>query len=328
MSKIDKSLEEYKNWCESLGILCADDLSRSIKNGEINTVINLTEIWHEHCISNIAEEIKENIKNKKIIMVAGPSSSGKTSFSARLKLHLKVMGINAKTISLDDYYYDKSNTPLEELDYLTFDYADSLDYNLFGENMKALLEGKTVSLPIFDFATRRQISGKKNMRLCDNEVVIVEGIHALNDIVTSKIGVGNLFKVYCTALTCLKRNNGDKISSRATRLLRRLIRDCYFRSSTADFTFKMWDDVENAAKVNIYPFTDSADVVFNSSVLYEFCVYKKHIAKFMADGLVDEKYKDFKENINSLLGDFCTIDDSLIPRMCFVREFIGGSSLF
>ena len=328
MSKIDKSLEEYKNWCSSLGILCADDINRASAQGEINNIINLSEIWHEHCISNIAETIKENIGSKKIIMIAGPSSSGKTSFSHRLMLHLKVLGINAKTISLDDYYYDKSDTPLEELDYLTFDYADSLDYNLFGENMKTLLSGAEASLPIFDFATRRQIIGKKNMRLNDNEVIIVEGLHALNDVVTSRVGGGNLYKIYCTALTCLKRNDGSKISPRSARLLRRLIRDCYFRSSNANFTFQMWDDVEKAAEVNIYPFTDSADVVFNSSVLYEFCVYKKHAAKFMSDGQVSEKYKNFTDSINSLLSDFSPLDDSFVPRMCFVREFIGGSSLF
>ena len=121
MSKIDISLSEYKNWCSSIGILCADDLNSAIKNGKINQIINLCEIWHEHNISNIAEMVKNNIDSKKIIMIAGPSSSGKTSFSHRLNLHLKVLGINSKTISLDDYYYDKSNTPLEELDYLTFD---------------------------------------------------------------------------------------------------------------------------------------------------------------------------------------------------------------
>ena len=328
MSKIDISLSEYKNWCSSIGILCADDLNSAIKNGKINQIINLCEIWHEHNISNIAEMVKNNIDSKKIIMIAGPSSSGKTSFSHRLNLHLKVLGINSKTISLDDYYYDKSNIPLEELDYLTFDYADSLDYNLFGENMKTLLSGKKASLPIFDFATRRRIMGEKEMQLGDNEVIIVEGLHALNDVVTSKVGSGNLFKIYCTALTCLKQNNGDKISSRTTRLLRRLIRDCYFRSSSANFTFQMWDDVEKAAEVNIYPFTDSADVVFNSSVLYEFCVYKNHIPKFIKNGLVDEKYKNFTDKINNLLSDFCTLDDSYVPRMCFIREFIGKSSLF
>lgn len=325
---IGSKIEDYKKWCSSIGIECANDLNNAIKDGRINEIINLSEIWHEHNISNIAELILSHIDTKKIIMVAGPSSSGKTSFSHRLKLHLKVLGINAKTISLDDYYYDKSNVPLEELDFVSFDYASSLDYNLFGENMKSLLEGKETYLPIFDFPTRKQIMNGKKMQLKDNEVVIVEGLHALHDVVTSKVGSDNLYKVYCTALTCIKKNNGDKISSRKTRLFRRLIRDCYFRNSSANFTFKMWDNVEKAAEENIYPFTDSADIVFNSSVLYEFCIYKKHLDKFLKDDLVDEKYIDFANDMKELANQFCPLDDSYAPRMCFIREFIGGSSLF
>ncbi len=329
MSKvIDKSIEVYKKWCAELGIYTAKDINRAVQTGGIVELINLCEIWHEQNISNIAALIAGHIGKKQLVLIAGPSSSGKTSFANRLKLHLKVLGIRSKTLSMDDYFYDKSDVDPKDLDYTSFDYIEAMDYVLFNQHVAAILEGETVSTPRFDFPTRRQIPNAKEISLESDEALIVEGIHALNEKISDRVDDARKYKIYCTALTSISRDDGERISSRDTRLIRRLIRDCYFRNSSPDLTFRMWQDVEKAAQVNIYPYTDSADIVFNSSVLYEFCVYKKHLDKFLQKNPPSDIYQPYLDKIDAIVREFLSIDDSMVPHTSFLREFIGGSSLF
>ena len=327
MSKIEQTFDAYEKWCDALGVHTTQDLNNAIGNGHINEIVNLSEIWHEHNISAVADMIKKNIKTKKLILIAGPSSSGKTSFSIRLKLHLMVLGIGSKTISLDDYYRDLSNIPFDQLDFTKFDDPDAVDFELFNAHIKDIINGKKVITPVFDFTSRKRIDNSKVIELKDNEVIIVEGIHALNDHIASNIDNEKKCKVYCTALTILKKSNGNKISSQRTRLIRRMIRDCKFRASSPDITFQMWGDVEKAAEKYIYPYTDNADVVFNSSVLYEFGVYKKYVEELLHAYPAKAEYKEYTDKIWSVINDFDTIDLGVVPTMSLIREFVGGSSL-
>lgn len=327
MPKIEQTFKEYENWCDALGVHTTSDLNSAIKSGHINEIVNLSEIWHEHNISAVADMIKKNIGTKKLILIAGPSSSGKTTFSMRLKLHLAVLGIKAKTISLDDYFYDSSHIPFEELDLTLFDRLEALDYKLFNKHIKDISDGKAVMTPVFDFTTRKQIKNGKLIELKENEVIIVEGLHALNENIASNIENEKKCKIYCTALTILKKRNGNKISSQRTRLIRRLIRDCKFRSSSPDVTFKMWKDVEDAAEQFIYPYTDSADVVFNSSVLYEFGIYKNYVNDLLANEKINTQYQPYIDKIYSVINDFDSVDLNVVPPMSIIREFVGGGSL-
>lgn len=325
--KIEKSIAEYENWCNALGVHTTDDLNNSIKNGHIKDIVNLSEIWHSHKISQVADMIKQNIDTKKLILISGPSSSGKTTFSKSLKLHLAVLGIKSRALSLDDYFFDSSDTPFENLDLTTFDVPEAVDISLLNEHIKMITDGKKVMTPVFDFATRKRIENGKEIKLNENEVIIVEGLHALNEKIASNISDKQKCKVYCTALTTLKKRNGNKISSQRTRLIRRLIRDCKFRASSAHLTFKMWQDVEDAAKKYIYPYSDNADIVFNSSVLYEFGIYKKYVEDIMMSEEIIPKHQIFADKILSVINNFDYIDPSVVPPTSIVREFIGGGSL-
>ncbi len=327
MARIDDCILEYREWCNKLGIVTVSDLNRIISQGRVNWLINVSEIWQEQKISEIAKQIKDNIKTKKIIMISGPSSSGKTSFANRMALHLKVLGINACAISLDDYYLPRERVPLDEKGNYDFETIEALDYDLFNQNVYDLIEGKRAELPMFDFKTSAPRAETRPMTLGEDEVIIVEGIHGLNDKLTSNIPSDNKYRIYCTALTALCRDDGSKIKSRTTRLIRRLIRDYNFRSTGVEHTLAQWPMVERGAEKFIFPFTDSADIIFNSSILYEHCVYKIYLNELLF-GLGDE-YSGYESTADliGLINSFKHIDREFVPKTSLVREFVGGSTL-
>ncbi|MCK9478844.1 MAG: nucleoside kinase [Firmicutes bacterium] len=322
MDRIELSLVEYKSWCEKLGILTVSDINRILKEGKASWLINISEIWHEQNISEIAREIKRDVARKKIILISGPSSSGKTSFAGRLQLHLKVLGINAVSISLDNYYKDIDDMPLNSYGKPDFEALESIDYIRFNENIEHLIDGHKVLVPIYDFSDK---SGKEvPLKLEADDVIIVEGIHGLNENLTANISNDKKYKIYCSALTALSKDDNTRIKSRTNRLIRRLIRDYYFRNSHYKFTFELWPHVEEGAQKYIFPYTNSADVIFNSSLLYELAVYKSHLNEIFKDA------ENKNDEINELLGlvnSFDDIDDKMTPRTSIIREFVGGSTL-
>lgn len=327
MTKIDKCIEEYREWCRKLGIVTISDMNRIISEGKVNWLINVSEIWQEQKISEIARQIKDNIDRKKIILISGPSSSGKTSFANRLALHLKVLGVGSVAISLDDYYLPREKIPLDENGKYDFETIEALDYGLFNQNVGDLTEGKTVMLPIFDFKTSAPLAERKEMTLREDEVIIVEGIHGLNPKLTSNIPQDRKYRIYCTALTALLRDDKTKIRSRTTRLIRRLIRDYNFRGTPVERTLEQWPLVEKGAEKHIFPYTDSADIIFNSSLLYEHCVYKIYLNEllFGVDG-GSSGYETTKD-LTELINRFKLIDREFVPGSSLVREFVGGSTL-
>ncbi len=327
MARIDDCLAEYREWCSKLGMVSISDVNRIISEGKVNWLINVSEIWQEQKISEIALRIKDNIEKKKLIMISGPSSSGKTSFANRLQLHLKVLGINAVAISLDDYYLPRDRIPLDEDGKLDFETVDALNYELFNENVYDLIEGKSADLPIFDFKTSSPKSESRRLTLDNDEVIIVEGIHGLNDKLTSNIPGDNKYRIYCTALTALRCDDGTKIRSRTTRLIRRLIRDNFFRGTDAQRTLEQWPLVEKGAEKHIFPFTDYADIIFNSSLLYEHCVYKIYLNELLFG--MTEGFSGYEtvQDLIELINRFKLIDREFVPKTSLVREFVGGSTL-
>lgn len=324
MDRIELCLQKYRKWCRNIGISTVSDLNRIIEDGEVNYLVNVSEIWHEQNISEIANYIRNNIDTKKLILISGPSSSGKTSFANRLKLHLKVSGVNAVSISLDNYYLPREQIPPGSDGKPDYEVPEALDLERFNRNISDLIEGREVIMPIYSFGYRP--NSEYSLSLFENDVIIVEGLHALNPVIAGDLPLYNKYKIYCSALTALTNDDGSKIRSRTNRLIRRLIRDYSFRNSSPEFTFDIWQNVEQSAAKYIFPFTDEADVVFNSSLLYEFSVYKKHILKLLTnyDGQTGMEHKD---EILNLMDKVIGIDDAYVPGSSLAREFIGGSSV-
>lgn len=329
MSRIDDCTEEYKSWINKLGISDISDLNHFIENGETSRLINISETWQEQKISEIAFNLKKDISKKRVILISGPSSSGKTSFAARLQLHLLVLGIKAVSLSLDDYYIEKPLMPKNSEGKPDYEAFESIDYELFGKNLLELIEHGEAVVPLYDFDDSTPPKTRV-VTLASDEVIIVEGIHALNPMLTRNIPDGNKYKIYCTALTAICLNDGTRVRSRDNRLMRRTIRDFYFRNSGYQITFDLWKNVEESAEKNIYPYTDSADVIFNSSLLYEPCVYKKHINKIFKNPPknLSAEYREMMEILKKIVADCSPIEDALTPRTSLIREFVGGSTLF
>lgn len=327
MARIDDCLDIYKEWCSKIGISCISDINRIIDSGKADNLINISETWQEQKISEIALNIKKDINNRKIILISGPSSSGKTSFSRRLQLHLKVLGIHGVPISLDDYYIDIKDMPLNENGEHDYESPESLDYKRFNDDISQLIAGKTVYLPKFDFDSKLRIPNHSQLTLGKDEVIIAEGLHALNPKFAADIHDENKYKIYCSALTALSRDDGVKIKSRTTRLIRRLIRDFYFRNSSCDFTFSLWPNQETGSEKYIFPYTDTADMIFNSSLLYEFAVYKKYLNMVFADITSNNPNIDTINELRELVNSFSEIDRDRTPRCSIIREFTGGSTL-
>lgn len=327
MNRIDECIAEYKDWCKKLGIETISDINKIIEAGGTNWLINVSEIWQEQKISEIAKAIKDTITKKKIILISGPSSSGKTTFATRLQLHLKVLGINAVSISLDNYYKQDCDMPLNRDGKPDYEALEAIDYQRFNENVKELIEGKETVLPLYTFGNDTDGDNEFVMKLESDEVIIVEGIHGLNPKLTENIASENKYKIYCSALSALSRDNGVRIKSRTTRLIRRLIRDYYFRNSDYTTTFELWPYVEEGSVRNVFPYTDTADIIFNSSLLYELCVYKKFFDEVCAGADEnDVHYKTISE-LGSLVSEFLPISADSPPPMSLVREFVGGSTL-
>ena len=324
MDRINECLMEYKGWCEKLGITTVSDVNKLIRDGKTSWLINISEIWQEQKISEIAKTIKDNISKKKIILISGPSSSGKTSFATRLQLHLKVLGINAVSISLDNYYIEKQYIPLDEDGKPDLEALEAIEYKRFNKNVEELIEGKETLIPTYDFG-KACIVKENPLSLKLDEVIIVEGIHGLNDKLTSDVPDENKYKIYCSALTALSMDDGTRIKSRTTRLIRRLIRDFNFRNSSYQYTFGLWPSVERGAEKNIFPYTDNADIIFNSSLLYELCVYKNPLNELFMDAEGDTVNAAIIAQLSSLVNNFRSIEKIYTPPSSIIREFVGIS---
>jgi uridine kinase len=321
-----KVFREYANWGEIMNLANASDLNRIVSNGEIKNLILISELLHTKKLTSIAEDIYKNKEKIKIILIAGPSSSGKTTTSKKLSIHLRSMGLNPKTISTDDYFLEREETPKDingEYDYETI---DAIDVELFNDHLTKLLSKKEVVIPTYNFITgKKEYMDTKTMKLDDKDILIIEGIHGLNERLTEKIPRNKKYKIYISPLTQLSIDNHNRIHTTDTRLLRRIIRDYKFRNYTAEETIKAWANVRKGEEKYIFPYQDEADVVLNSALIYEIGVLKTFAEPLLYS--IDENKEEYIEakRLINFLKNFLPISPEGIPKDSILREFIGGS---
>jgi uridine kinase len=301
-------------------------LNDEVCNGNARDIIWTAEGLHEKKIADIADKIAD--KNRRLVMIAGPSSSGKTTFSKRLCIQLKVSGLKPHVISLDDYYKNRMDIPLEADGSRNFEVLESLDVKQFNEDLQSLLEGKTVSMPTYNFMTGMREYKGNSITLGDNEVLVIEGIHGINERLTPDIDRSDKFKVYISALTQLNLDEHNRISTTDTRMIRRIVRDNLFRGFDAKNTIDIWPKVLTGEEMNIFPYQEEADVMFNSALVYELSVLKPFVEPALFGiASTDKEYPEARRIIN-FLNNFITISPSDIPPNSLIREFIGGSCFY
>lgn len=317
-------LDEYKDIHRVLDVNTIYKLNKQIREGKAPEFVLLAEALHEKKISDIADNII-NRKNVKVILIAGPSSSGKTTFAKRLGIQLRLNGLKPVTISVDDYFVERKDTPLDENGKYNFECIEAIDLKLFNDNLTTLLNGGEILCPTFDFKEgSKKYTGKK-MSLAEDEVLVIEGIHCLNDKLTESIPKELKYKIYISALTILNIDYYNRISTTDSRLIRRMVRDYNFRGYTAIHTLQIWNSVNNGENQYIFPYQDEADSMFNTSLIYELCVLKKYALPMLEE--IDNSFVEYAEakRLCEFLKYFEDIEDKYVPENSILREFIGGS---
>ncbi len=325
--KLYASFDDYDKIHKMLGIDSIVGLNKYIREGKAGEVIRMSEALHEKKIAHIADMIASD-RRRKIVLIAGPSSSGKTTFAQRLGVQLKVNGIKAVTLSMDNYFVERGQTPKDENGNYDFECLEAVDIELFNNQLKDLLDGKEVALPTFDFTDgKRKYLGNKEI-LDEDEVVVIEGIHGLNEKLTEKIPRENKFKIYISALTTLNIDDYNRVTTSDTRLIRRMVRDSKFRSHNPGATIKMWESVRRGEEKYIFPYQNDADVMFNSSLVYEIAALKPYVEPLLAS--VDYNSDEFSEakRLYEFLSYFIPIDSKEIPITSILREFIGDGCFY
>lgn len=325
--KLSQIFYETEKWGDIIGVGDVGSLNNNVKNGESVDMIRVSEALHEKKIAYIADMIYAK-KDIKVVLIAGPSSSGKTTFARRLGIQLRVNGMIPVPISLDDYFVDRAHTPKDENGNYDFESIYALDIKLFNENLNDLMKGKETVLPIFNFKTGQREWNEKSIRLPENGVIIIEGIHGLNEMLTPLVPRKNKFKIYISALTQLNLDSHNRISTTDTRKIRRIVRDYLSRGYGAEETLKMWPSIKKGEEKNIFVFQEEADVMFNSSLVYELCVLRKYalveLSKIKASSSV---YYEAKK-LRSFLNFFKDVDMKFVPDNSILREFVGGSCFY
>lgn len=318
--------QEHKDWAEILNVPNVANLNEYTLNGQSGDILKISEALHEKKIAEIANMIYARRDEVKVVLIAGPSASGKTTFSKRLMVQLAVNGLRPTMISLDDYFVDREKTPLDEKGEYDFEAIEAIDVEYFNEQLNQLFDGEEVELPKFNFTVGRKFPSGKKMRLLQGSVLVVEGIHGMNPNLVPHIAPENTFKIFLSALTQISIDDQNHISTTDNRLIRRMIRDSKYRSYSAQETIRRWPSVRAGEDKNIFPYQENADVMFNSALIYELAVLKKYAEPLLK--AVTESQSEFSES-NRLLKFFSyfkTIDDVEIPPTSLIREFLGGSS--
>ncbi len=322
--KLFSVLKETTQWSEMLGVGTVGDLNNTISRGEINDLILVQEALQEKKLAEIAEKIVSD-RSKKFIMIAGPSSSGKTTTSHRLAIQLRAHGLKPHQISLDNYFVDRHLTPLDEEGNYNFECLEALDIEGFNKDMMDLLNHKTVEMPSFNFKTGKREYNGKYMTLGENDVLVIEGIHGLNDKLSYSLPKESKFKIYLSALTQLNVDEHNRIPTTDTRLLRRMVRDSRTRGASAKKTISMWNSVRRGEEMYIFPFQEQADVMFNSASIYELAVLKQYAEPLLFNISQDEPEYMEAKRLLKFLDYFLGVTTDIIPINSIVREFVGGS---
>lgn len=324
--KLFNTFEESSRWARILGVNDAGAMNRFITTGDVSDFIKIAEALHEKKIAQIADEITCEYGKIKLVLIAGPSSSGKTTFAKRLGIHLRVNEKNPVVISLDNYFVDRGKTPRDEHGNYDYDSIEALDLQLINEHLRDLLLGKEVAIPHFDFKRGKRSGIEKRIKLSKGDIIVIEGIHGLNPRLSELVPDEAKFRIYVSALTQISVDSHNRISTSDTRLIRRIVRDKLFRGHSALETLKMWPNVRRNEERYIFPFQENADVMFNSSLVYELAVLKLYTDAMLEQ--VTPEHPEYGDAVRllSILSHFLGIMPTEVPPTSILREFIGGSS--
>ena len=319
---------EYQQWIDIMGVPTVGDLNRRVMNGDATELIQIAEAFHENKIAAIARSIAEANAERgvRLALISGPSSSGKTTFSKRLGVQLRVLGLDPVLIALDDYFVDRDKTPLGEDGKPDFEALEAIDLETLNDHLKALYRGESVEIPRYDFISGKRQWHEKPLQLTDRSILIMEGIHALNPKLTPGISAGEKFKIYISCFTSVAMDNFSRIPTTDNRLLRRMIRDNATRGNNALRTLSMWPSVRRGEEKHIFPYQENANVMFNSSLFYEISVLRAIAEPLLRE--VPDTEPEYAEARRMLrfLDNFTPIQPDQIPPTSLLREFIGGSS--
>lgn len=330
MSKVEDAMREYSGWCRAIGIDNLEKLAQVQRSGRAIPLINLCEARQERKYAEIANQIYWNKDKCRVVMMSGPSSSGKTSSSLRIAQQCRVLGLNPKVIELDNYFVDREHTPkLPDGEY-DFEALEAMDVNYLVAQLEDLMEGKEVELPKFDFVTGKRHFEGTHMHLEKDDILFMEGIHALNPALTPGMDTNRFFKIYISALSALP--GGEKVHNSTTdkRLLRRIVRDNRTRGISPEQTILRWPSVRAGETRNIFPYEENADIVFNSSTLYDLPLLKKYSQPLLEEIDYNSKAYDKAQSLLSFMELVIPLTDeevSAIPPTSIMREFIGGQML-
>jgi len=326
--KLFKIFRESEKWGEILGVDYVASLNDLVVTNLDGKFIRIAEALHEKKIANIADDITRDLTHRKVILIAGPSSSGKTTFAQRLAIQLAVNGLKPVSVSLDNYFVNRENTPLDENGAYNFESVHAIDIELFNHDLKGILAGEKVALPTFNFHNGKREYNGETIQIEKDQPIILEGIHCLNDELTKEIDPKSKFKIYISALTQLNIDEHNRIPTTDLRLIRRIVRDNKFRSNDAETSLELWKSVRRGEEKNIFPFQEEADVMFNSALFYELGVLKKYIEPLLRQVQPCSTYFPEAKRLLKFLSYFVVIhDEENIPKTSILREFIGGSTL-
>ena len=322
--KIFRVQKESQEWVEKLNISCVGDLNDRITKEGIRNILLVQEALQEAKISNIARKICET-GNKKFVMIAGPSSSGKTTFSHRLSIQLTAHGMNPHPIAVDNYFVNREHTPLDEYGEKDYECLQAIDVEQFNQDMLALLRGDRVELPVYNFKTGQREYRGDFLQLGKEDVLVIEGIHCLNDKLSYALPVENKFKIYISALTQLNVDEHNRIPTTDGRLIRRIVRDARTRGISAKDTIARWPSVRRGEEANIFPFQEQADVMFNSALVYELACLKLYAEPLLFG--IDKKEPEYIEakRLLKFFDYFVAVPSEDVPHNSILREFVGGS---
>jgi uridine kinase len=323
-AKLAQIYRESETWGRILNVSYVYNLNDMILAGHDSEIIRIAEALHEKKIAQIADQIVAS--GKRVILIAGPSSSGKTTFANRLMIQLKVNGLRPITLGTDDYFVDREHTPIDEEGHFDFESLEAVDITCFNDHVKRLLEGETVELPNFNFLTGKREFNGRHLKIDFDQPLVIEGIHGLNEKMTSSIDKETKFKIYISALTQLNIDEHNRIPTTDSRLLRRIIRDHRTRGHSAEATIQRWPSVRRGEERYIFPFQEEADIMFNSALVYELAILKKH-AEPLLEG-IDASSRQIVEakRLLKFLSYFKSIESEIeVPATSILKEFIGGS---
>lgn len=324
MPQVLNVFDNYAVWAEKLGVKYVSEVNNVVINGKIKEFIELNEIKQNNDLLEIANKIQNNINDIKIVLIAGPSSSGKTTTCKKLALYLKSKGLNPFTLSTDDFFKDRKDTPKNEKGEYEYDIPEAIDIDLFNEKLDALLKGEETTLPTYNFLTGEKEYKHPPVSLKNRDLLIVEGIHTLNELLTSKILRENKLKIYISPFTPLGLDRHNHVSTVDLRLIRRIVRDARTRGYNAVDTLKSWRNVRISEEKYIFPYQKEADIVLNTALIYELGILKTFAVPLLYNINYKSEYYTEAKRIINFLKIFLNIPESALPETALLREFVGG----